>query len=43
MVFSGTPVSCTNKTDHHDIIEILLNVALNTIATTTLEIDSFII
>jgi hypothetical protein len=28
---SGTPVSPTNKTDHHDITEILLKVALNTI------------
>ena len=28
----GTPVSSTNKTDRHDIIEIFLNVALNTIA-----------
>ena len=27
----GTLVSSTNKTDHHDITEILLNVALNTI------------
>ena len=27
----GTPVSSTNKTDHHDIPEILLKVALNTI------------
>ena len=27
----GTPVSSTNKTDHHDIAEILLKVALNTI------------
>jgi hypothetical protein len=26
----GTPVSSTNKTDRHDIAEILLNVALNT-------------
>ena len=26
-----TPVSITNKTDHHDITEILLKVALNTI------------
>ena len=26
----GTPVSTTNKTDHHDIAEILLKVALNT-------------
>ena len=27
----GTPVSSTNKTDHNDITEILLKVALNTI------------
>ena len=27
----GTPVSPNNKTDHHDITEILLKVALNTI------------
>jgi len=27
----GTPVSSTNKTDRHDINEILLNMALNTI------------
>ena len=27
----ATPVSSTNKTDHHDITEILLKVALNTI------------
>jgi hypothetical protein len=27
----GTAVSCTNKTDRHDIAEILLKVALNTI------------
>jgi len=26
----GTPVSSTNKTDHHNITEILLKVALNT-------------
>jgi hypothetical protein len=26
-----SPVSCTNKTDHHHITEILLKVALNTI------------
>jgi hypothetical protein len=26
----GTPVSSTNKTDNHDIAEILLKVALNT-------------
>jgi hypothetical protein len=28
---SGTPVSSTNETDHHDIAEILLKVGLNTI------------
>ena len=28
---SGPPVSSTNKTDRHDITEILLKVALNTI------------
>jgi hypothetical protein len=28
---SGTPVSSTNKTDRHDIAEILFKVALNTI------------
>jgi len=27
--FPGTPVSSTNKTDRHDITEILLKVALN--------------
>jgi hypothetical protein len=27
----GTPVSSTNKTDRHDVTEILLKVALNTI------------
>jgi hypothetical protein len=27
----GTPVSSNNKTDRHDIAEILLKVALNTI------------
>jgi hypothetical protein len=30
-VFSVTQVSSTNKTDCHDIAEILLKVALNTI------------
>jgi protein-S-isoprenylcysteine O-methyltransferase Ste14 len=29
----GPPVSSTNKTDHHNITEILLKVALNTIMT----------
>ena len=31
MVFSGTPVFTTNKTDCHDITEILLKGAINTI------------
>ena len=40
----GTLVSCTNKTDHHDIAEILLKVALNTIALTlTLNKNSVLI
>ena len=29
--FPGSPVSSTNKTDRHDIAEILLKVALSTI------------
>ena len=33
-VFPGTPVSSANKTDHHDIIETLLKMALNTITGT---------
>ena len=32
--FPGTPVSSTNKTDRHDITEILLKVTLNTITLT---------
>ena len=32
--FPGTPVSSTNKTDCHDITEILLKVALNIITLT---------
>jgi hypothetical protein len=32
----GTPVYSTNKTDRHDITEILLKVALNTITLTQL-------
>ena len=32
--FKGTLVSSTNKTDYHDITEILLNVALNSITLT---------
>jgi len=30
----GTPASCTNTIDNHDIAEILLKVALNTMALT---------
>ena len=37
---SGTLISSTNKTDHHDITEILLKVALNTI-TITREINAY--
>ena len=32
---TGTPVSSTNKTDRHDISEILLKVAVNIITLTT--------
>jgi hypothetical protein len=35
VVFSGPPVSPTNKTYRHDIAEILLKVALNTIKQTS--------
>ena len=35
----GTPVSSTNKTNCHDITEILLKVALNTITLTLIPID----
>ena len=35
---AGTPVSSTNKTDCHDIDEILLKVALNTITLTILHV-----
>jgi hypothetical protein len=30
----GAPVSSTNKTDRHDVTEVLLKVALNTIKQT---------
>ena len=33
----GTPVSSINKTDRHDITEILLKVALNTIKQTSFQ------
>jgi len=32
----GTPISSTNKTDRHDIAEIVLKVALNTTITLTI-------
>jgi hypothetical protein len=34
----GTPVSSTNKTHHHDIVERLLKVALNTITLILIQI-----
>jgi hypothetical protein len=34
MVYQGTPVCFTNKTDRHDIVEILLKVVLSTISRT---------
>ena len=34
LIFLGPPVSSTNKTDSHDITEILLKVALSTIKQT---------
>jgi hypothetical protein len=37
----GTPVSSTKKTDSHDVTEILLKVALNTIALTLTHILGF--
>jgi hypothetical protein len=41
----GAQVSSTNKTDNHDITEILLTVALNTITNNpkTIEITKFIL
>jgi hypothetical protein len=37
----GTTISSTNKTDSHDIAEILLKVALNTIKQTKLFLRNF--
>jgi len=37
----GNPVSSTNKTDRHDITEILLKVALNTIKPALLGYNMF--
>jgi hypothetical protein len=36
----GIPVASTNKTDHHDITEIFLKVALNTITLTTIKVNT---
>ena len=36
----GTPVSSTNKTDRHDITEIMLKVALSTITLIPTHLDS---
>ena len=38
----STPVSSTNKTDRHDITEILLKVTLNTITLTLTQVCSII-
>ena len=35
-----TPVSCTNKTDRHNITEILLKEALNTITLTCISVPN---
>jgi hypothetical protein len=38
VVSRGTPVFSTNKTDCHDIAEILLKVALNTMTLTLIQL-----
>ena len=38
-----SPVSSTNKTDYHDIIEILLKVAINTITLTLTTTHAFVV
>ena len=38
--YPDTPVSPTNKTDHHALTEILLKVALNTINQTKPNLDN---
>jgi hypothetical protein len=43
MFSPGTPVSSSNKTDCHDIIEILLKVALNTITLAVVTISQIIV
>jgi hypothetical protein len=42
-VTPGTPVSSTNKTDRHDVIEILLKVALSTIDQTKANIETVLV
>jgi hypothetical protein len=37
MVYAGPPIFSTNNTDHHDITDILLKVAINTIKQTNLD------
>jgi hypothetical protein len=39
VLFPDPPVSSTNQTDHHDITEKLLKVALNTIKQTNLTLE----
>jgi hypothetical protein len=41
VVFPGLSVSSTNKTDRHDITEILLKVALNTIKQTNKQTNQY--
>jgi hypothetical protein len=43
VVFSGTLVSSTNKTDRHEITEILLKVALNTMNQTKLNLFCYFV
>jgi hypothetical protein len=43
VVFSGTPISSTNKTDRHQITEILLKMALSTVHHQIKSSDLFII
>ena len=43
VVFYVPPVSSTNKTDCHDITEILLKVALNTIKQTNIDSEAYLI
>jgi hypothetical protein len=39
----GTPVSSTNKIDHHDITEILFKVALSTISYLSTKVDIIVL